>query len=96
MRIGVDLMSVSRFARVAEHPRYRTLVFTERELAEAGQLGSARSVERLAGRFCVKEATCKLLGRGYREKQGRPEPGSWIAGAEAAKAFLTRNHIDAC
>jgi len=65
MRIGVDLMSVSRFARVAEHPRYRTLVFTERELAEAGQAGSARRVERLAGRFCVKEATCKLIGRGF-------------------------------
>ncbi|WP_194911392.1 4'-phosphopantetheinyl transferase superfamily protein [Catenulispora rubra] len=65
MRIGVDLMSVSRFARVAGHHRYRALVFTERELAEAGQLGSARYVERLAGRFCVKEATCKLLGRGF-------------------------------
>ncbi|MEZ0109815.1 acyl carrier protein [Catenulispora sp. EB89] len=65
MRIGVDLMSVSRFARVAEHRRYRALVFTERELSEAGQLGSARCLERLAGRFCVKEATCKLLGRGF-------------------------------
>jgi holo-[acyl-carrier protein] synthase len=65
MRIGVDLMSVSRFTRVAEHHRYRALVFTERELDEAGQLGSARYVERLAGRFCVKEATCKLLGRGF-------------------------------
>ena len=65
MRIGVDLMSVSRFARVAEHPRYRALVFTERELGEAGHAGAARHVERLAGRFCVKEATCKLLGRGF-------------------------------
>ena len=41
------------------------------------------------------EAFCKLLGRGYREKQGRPEPGSWTAGAQATKAFLQRNHIDA-
>jgi phosphopantetheine--protein transferase-like protein len=65
MRIGVDLMSVSRFARVAEHHRYRALVFTDRELGEAGHLGSARYLERLAGRFCVKEATCKLLGRGF-------------------------------
>jgi len=65
MRIGVDLMSVSRFAPVAEHHRYRTLVFTERELSEAGRLGSPRYLERLAGRFCVKEATCKLLGRGF-------------------------------
>ncbi|MCX4750465.1 holo-ACP synthase [Kitasatospora sp. NBC_01287] len=65
MRIGVDLLSVSRFARVAEHHRYRALVFTEAELAEAGELGPRRRVERLAGRFCVKEATCKLLGRGF-------------------------------
>lgn len=65
MRIGVDLLSVSRFARVAEHHRYRRLVFTETELEHAGQLGSQRYTERLAGRFCVKEATCKLLGRGF-------------------------------
>jgi acyl carrier protein len=65
MRIGVDLMSVSRFARVAEHHRYRTLVFTEAELAQAGEAGSSRCAERLAGRFCVKEATCKVLGRGF-------------------------------
>ncbi len=65
MKIGVDLLSVSRFSRVAQHHRYRTLVFTETELAQAGQLGSARYTERLAGRFCVKEATCKLLGRGF-------------------------------
>ena len=61
----MDLMSVSRFARVAEHHRYRGLVFTERELSQAGQIGSERYLERLAGRFCVKEATCKLLGRGF-------------------------------
>jgi acyl carrier protein len=63
--IGVDLMSVSRFARVAVHPRYREIVFTGAELAQADDLGEARRVERLAGRFCAKEATCKLLGRGF-------------------------------
>jgi len=65
MKIGVDLLSVSRFTRIAEHHRYRTLVFTEAELADAGEIGSPRHAERLAGRFCVKEATCKLLGRGF-------------------------------
>lgn len=65
MRIGVDLLSVSRFSRVAQHPRYRSLVFTQAELAQAGQVGSTRYGERLAGRFCVKEAVCKLLGRGF-------------------------------
>lgn len=65
MKIAVDLLSVSRFRRVAEHLRYRKLVFTEAELAQAGEPGTARHAERLAGRFCVKEATCKLLGRGF-------------------------------
>lgn len=65
MRVGVDLMSVSRFAEVAEHHRYRTLVFTPTELAQADRAGPERRLERLAGRFCVKEATCKLLGRGF-------------------------------
>ncbi|RKN05111.1 holo-ACP synthase [Streptomyces radicis] len=65
MRIGVDLLSVPRFARIAEHRRYRALVFTEAELAQAGEIGGERHAERLAGRFCVKEAVCKLLGRGF-------------------------------
>lgn len=65
MKIAVDLLSVSRFRKVAQHQRYRGLVFTEAELAQAGEVGTARHAERLAGRFCVKEATCKLLGRGF-------------------------------
>jgi len=65
MRIGVDLMSVSRFSQVAEHRRYRTLVFSKAELEQADLMGPERRLERLAGRFCVKEATCKLLGRGF-------------------------------
>ncbi|BBA96682.1 putative acyl carrier protein [Actinacidiphila reveromycinica] len=65
MRIGVDLMSVSRFSRVAHHHRYPRVLFTENELAGARDLGRERYEEWLAGRFCVKEATCKLLGRGF-------------------------------
>jgi len=40
------------------------------------------------------EGLCKMLGRAYRQKQGSDEPGSWTAGAEAARAFLQRNGID--
>lgn len=65
MRIGVDLLSISRFSRIAEHPRYRSILFTEAELAQAQHLGPERLAERLAGRFCAKEATCKVLGRGF-------------------------------
>jgi holo-[acyl-carrier protein] synthase len=65
MRLGVDLQSVSRFARIARHERYRTLVFTGAELAGADRLGERRHVEWLAGRFCAKEAAAKVLGRGF-------------------------------
>ncbi|OSP41574.1 holo-[acyl-carrier-protein] synthase [Streptomyces sp. 13-12-16] len=65
MRIGVDLLAIRRFSRIAQHERCRSLVFTQAELAQASGLEPARSVERLAGRFCVKEATCKVLGRGF-------------------------------
>ena len=65
MRIGVDLLSISRFSRVAGHERYRTVLFTETELTQALQSSPERYAERLAGRFCVKEATCKVLGRGF-------------------------------
>ncbi|HEY4023727.1 MAG TPA: holo-ACP synthase [Pseudonocardiaceae bacterium] len=65
MKIGIDLLCVSRFARIAAHPRYRTLVFTTAELAETHDFAEPRRTERLAGRFCAKEATAKVLGRGF-------------------------------
>ncbi|MCX5391931.1 4'-phosphopantetheinyl transferase superfamily protein [Streptomyces sp. NPDC006482] len=65
MRLGVDLQSVSRFRRIAQHPRMRGCLFTERELAQAEGLAPERYAERLAGRFSAKEATCKVLGRGF-------------------------------
>ena len=64
MRIGVDLLRIERLDRIAAHPRYRRVVFTERELDGAGQPGSARQLQRLAGGYCAKEATSKLLGVG--------------------------------
>lgn len=70
MRIGVDLLSISRFSRVSRHPRCRTLVFTPAELAEADGLRGERRAERLAGRFCAKEATAKVLGRGLGQGLG--------------------------
>ncbi|MEJ2853335.1 MULTISPECIES: holo-ACP synthase [unclassified Saccharothrix] len=73
MRIGVDLLKLPRFARVAEHPRMRRLLFTERELGDVADLGPARRVERLGGRFCAKEAVAKVLGRGLGQGLRWPE-----------------------
>src|SRR6201999_1853449 len=68
--VGVDVLLISRFERVARHPRYRRVLFTAAELAEADGLGERRAVERLAGRFCGKEAVGKLLGRGFGQGLG--------------------------
>jgi holo-[acyl-carrier protein] synthase len=65
MRIGIDLMEIPRFARIAAHERYRALVFTPAELAQAEGLAPPQYTQRLAGRFSAKEAVCKVLGRGF-------------------------------
>jgi holo-[acyl-carrier protein] synthase len=64
MRIGIDLLDMARFARIAAHPAGRRLVFTAAELVRADALGEQRRNEYLAGRFCAKEAVAKALGRG--------------------------------
>jgi len=65
IRVGVDLMGVTRFAPIAAHERYRTLLFTPAELAQAAGLAPDQYTQRLAGRFSAKEAVCKVLGRGF-------------------------------
>jgi holo-[acyl-carrier protein] synthase len=64
MRVGVDLLEIARFAKIAAHPGGRRIVFSAAELAHAETFGAARREEYLAGRFCAKEASAKALGRG--------------------------------
>ncbi|MCG7524788.1 holo-ACP synthase [Streptomyces sp. OfavH-34-F] len=68
--VGLDLMSIPRFERIARHPRGRRMVFGPAELAYADTLGEARRTEHLAGRFCAKEAVAKALGHGLGQDLG--------------------------
>lgn len=63
---GVDLVDIARFERtLANHPeRFLERCFTAGEQRYAE--GDRRRVERLAGRFAVKEAVLKALGTGWR------------------------------
>jgi holo-[acyl-carrier protein] synthase len=70
VRVGVDLLYISRFKRIAEHQRYRRALFTARELDAAADLRQPRLNEYLAGRFCAKEAVAKLLGHGFGQGLG--------------------------
>ena len=62
--IGVDIVDVSRVAKLLERhgERFLRRVFTDAEAAYAK--GSGNPAERLAGRFAVKEAVMKALGTG--------------------------------
>lgn len=62
--IGVDIVDVSRVAKLVERygDRFVRRVFTEAEAAYAA--GSGNPAERLSGRFAVKEAVMKALGTG--------------------------------
>jgi holo-[acyl-carrier protein] synthase len=58
--IGTDLVEIDRVERaLARYPRLAGRIFTESELAEAGD--RARPGRYLAGRFAVKEAVVKAL-----------------------------------
>lgn len=61
---GVDLVEVSRVARIRQRhaERFLTRVFTAKERDYA--LESRRADERLAARFAAKEAVMKALGTG--------------------------------
>ena len=61
MRLGTDLVSVTRLAGLVDRhgQRFRDRILTQREQAICGQ-----DVRRLAGRFAGKEAVSKALGTG--------------------------------
>lgn len=61
LSVGVDMIEIERIARaLARHgQRFNRRFFTEQEQAYC-----AGRVERLAGRFVVKEAVAKALGTG--------------------------------
>ena len=63
VRVGVDIVSVPRLARlVTDHPGITEELFTSTEIAYCE--GKKRRMEHLAARFAAKEAVLKALGTG--------------------------------
>ena len=71
LRVGIDLVQVSRIAESLERfgERFLRRIFTEGEISYATSAPGSTS-ERLAARFAAKEATLKALGL-------FDEPGVW-------------------
>ena len=61
LTVGVDMIEIARIARALERHGQR---FSRRFFTEQEQAYCAGRVERLAGRFAVKEAVAKALGTG--------------------------------
>jgi holo-[acyl-carrier protein] synthase len=63
--VGTDLVDVGRLAAVIDRrPGIRTRLFTDAEIADAGQGTPRRQAASLAARFAAKEAVMKSLGSG--------------------------------
>src|ERR687887_1169084 len=91
MRVGVDLIEISRIRRALErYPGFRERCFTEAERAYCDS--KANPAQSYAGRFAGKEAVGKALGSGvhftWREIEiaGRPKPGVTLSGRTKAWA----------
>lgn len=65
--IGIDLIEISRIARLAERrgTGFLSRVFTEAELAEAQTRHGGWNSQYLAGRWAAKEAVSKAIGTGF-------------------------------
>jgi holo-[acyl-carrier protein] synthase len=65
---GIDLVDCPRIEEMLERhgERFLDRVFTQKEQAYAN--ANKNRIEKLAGRFAVKEAVLKLLGTGWRGK----------------------------
>lgn len=61
--IGLDILDVSRMAKVITQTHFVLRVFTERERAYA--FACSNTEETLAGIYCAKEAVVKALGTGF-------------------------------
>ena len=105
--LGVDLVDVRRFARVAarHEPGFIDRLFTPSEIAWCRR--QRRPDEHLAARFAAREAVLKALGTGlvglmsWRDAEVVPGPGPGIVsmrlggavGEEARRQGVTRVHL---
>lgn len=65
MRTGIDIAKLSRFENLITDNAFLKRVFTQQEVAHINEHKTAQGkIERMAGKFCAKEAVSKALGVG--------------------------------
>ena len=62
MKIGIDVAKLDRFVKLVENQSFLERVFTQKEIEHIFLHGTIEGkIERLAGKFCAKEACIKAL-----------------------------------
>ena len=92
MRVGLDVIEISRIRRALERPGFRERCFTEAEREYCDS--KVNPAQHYAARFAGKEAVGKAIGSGVHftwreiEIHGRPKPGVVLTGR--TRAFAER------
>ncbi len=65
MKTGVDIMSIDRFKKHLNNEKFLERIFTKFEVEHIIQHKTRKGqLERMAGKYCAKEAVAKALGTG--------------------------------
>ncbi len=65
MRTGIDIAKISRFQKLVSDEAFLKRVFTKNEIEDIAKLNTTQGkIERIAGKFCAKEAVSKAFGVG--------------------------------
>ena len=92
MKVGLDVIEISRIRRALERPGFRERCFTEAEREYCDS--KVNPAQHYAARFAGKEAVGKAIGSGVHftwreiEIHGRPKPDVVLTGR--TKAFAER------
>jgi len=65
LRVGIDIVKISRIKHAITRASFSRKVFTDAELDISGGLPVELQATFFAGRFAAKEATVKALGTGF-------------------------------
>ena len=65
MKTGIDIVRIKRFKKFIKNEKFLNKIFTDKEIEHVLQNKTEiGKLERLAGKFCAKEAILKVLGTG--------------------------------
>lgn len=88
MKIGCDIVSISRIQKSLQSKHFQDRIFNETEILYCLSKHESASVASFAARFAAKEAFAKALGTGLFSTGGIAPKDIWIENNEWGKPIL--------